>query len=296
MKTVLIVITFFICINAQGLKPNAQLRESVHSIVPWPSHVMPASLDWSNVSGPVRNQHIPVYCGSCWAMAATSALATRINIKRKGEWPVAYLSVQEVIACGRAGSCEGGDDLGVWRYAHNTGVVDETCNNYIARDQRCTAETTCMTCLPGSCYAIKRPLRYMVNEYGDCSGMDKMMTALQSGPISCGIDSSHIWDYTGGILRGYRGYSLDHAVAVSGYGTSPNGTHYWEAKNSWGTEWPVRPCYGTRFSKTPHEVPTYGRDEYCKPGWFYVVRGEGDIASLGLESNGNCHYGMASNW
>lgn len=49
---------------------------------------LPTSFTWSNVSGTswltrMLNQHVPQYCGSCFAHAALSVLADRIKIARK---------------------------------------------------------------------------------------------------------------------------------------------------------------------------------------------------------------------
>jgi cathepsin X len=51
-----------------------------------------------------RNQHIPVYCGSCWAFGALTSLADRIKIARHrqglfGGDEIA-LSIQYVLNCG----------------------------------------------------------------------------------------------------------------------------------------------------------------------------------------------------
>ena len=172
---------------------------------------LPTSFDWRNVSGtsfvtPSLNQHIPQYCGSCWAHGSTSAVADRIKIARNAVWPDVMLSVQALLNCAThvAGSCSGGEDSGVYQYMHDTGLPDATCQWYQARDFPCNASgiTTCMTCPPGEpCEALTDYVNYKVGDYGTVSGEVAMMSEIyKRGPISCSLDAGPIESYTGGVF------------------------------------------------------------------------------------------------
>ena len=99
---------------------------------------LPTQWLWSNVDGKsmltnIRNQHIPQYCGSCWAHASTSALSDRIKIARKAAWPDINIAPQVLISCSGDDGCHGGEAYNAFEWMHDNEAVDETCAIYRAR-------------------------------------------------------------------------------------------------------------------------------------------------------------------
>lgn len=79
------------------------------------------------------NQHIPQYCGSCWAQGTTSAIADRFNILNDLKTPSPVgLDAQVVINCQAGGSCDGGNPGDVYEYANKYGLHHSSCMQYTA--------------------------------------------------------------------------------------------------------------------------------------------------------------------
>lgn len=65
---------------------------------------LPEELHWDNVDGinyltASKNQHIPTYCGACWAFASLTSLADRLKILIKRQFPEVIFSVQNLLSC-----------------------------------------------------------------------------------------------------------------------------------------------------------------------------------------------------
>lgn len=238
---------------------------SEHVVSPRPQDTirtedLPDNWNWCDMNGKSyctmnRNQHIPQYCGSCWAHGSVSALGDRIKIARNGSGIDINLSVQHILNCASVGSCHGGSVDGPYEWLHSisktgSGIAYETSNPYIAcssesREGFCPhVKTSCRvggvarTCptFGEPCVELEQYPNATISEYGEVSGADNMAKEIYArGPIACGIDAAPILEYTGGIASDAGDY-VDHVISVVGWGEE-NGIPYWIVRNSWGEYW-----------------------------------------------------------
>jgi cathepsin X len=225
---------------------------------------LPDNWDWGTIDGVNylswnKNQHIPEYCGSCWAQGTTSALADRFNIllKNKNPTPVG-LNAQVIVNCEAGGDCEGGNPGGVWEFASDEGIPDSSCIQYVALDlgkqkeghRKCEAIDKCRDCTWPPCDVGKTCLDkcwavdykpYYTSNYYNLRGAEKMKAEIyKNGPIGCGIEATDAFEkYTGGIYSEHKLFPMiNHEISVVGWGKDAStGEEYWLGRNSWGTYW-----------------------------------------------------------
>ena len=213
---------------------------------------LPANWHWGNVNGTnylctTKNQHIPQYCGSCWAQAATASISDRIAIMRGGKFPEIDISPQVLLNCDMMDNgCHGGEPLNAFKWMHDNIITDSSCAPYRALSHfeglKCDAMAICKDCDPNAGCAVPQTYnKYQVGEYGRVPS--KNPEALQNeiyarGPVVCGVDAAPIVGYTGGVFASSQFSELNHAISVVGWGVTKDGnTPYWVVRNSWGEYW-----------------------------------------------------------
>ena len=231
---------------------------------------LPDAFTWANVDGVSYlthslNQHVPQYCGSCWAHGALSSLADRIKIARLGQGDDINLSIQNILNCGTelAGSCHGGYHTSTYEFIQEQGFVPyDTCMPYIACseestdgfcshvDSTCNADNICRTCdtfagMGGQCSQIDYFPNATVAEYGlieyndedDASSttvVHRIMTEIYvRGPVAATINAEPIVGYQGGIFTDdSHSTATNHIVSIVGWGMDEEtGTQYWIVRN-----------------------------------------------------------------
>jgi len=230
---------------------HKKMGYEIHSALPHDTMnllELPTNFDWRNVGGKsfvsiVRNQHIPQYCGACWAFGSLSALQDRIKIMRRNQWPDIVLSPQHMISCGSGGTCMGGNHFLAFKWlTKSKGVVDETCAPYEAKNHKCNAERVCKDCKhSGGCFPVKNPKKYKVAEFGAVVGEKNIMAEIKArGPVACGVavTKDFMKNYKGGIYEDTTGEKrIRHVISLLGWGKAQDGTKYWIGRNSWGSYW-----------------------------------------------------------
>ena len=190
----------------------------------------PEKIDWRD-KGVVNGVKDQGTCGSCWAFSTTTVEESQWAIAGNG---LIQLSEQNIVdCCNTCYGCSGGWPYKAFDYIikHQSGQFAlESDYPYINAD--------------GSCYFddIKSPVAKVTSYTTIESGSedDLMDKVANVGPVSVCVDASHFsfQIYCGGVYNepSCSTTSLDHAVAVVGYG-SEEGTPYWLVRNSWGPYW-----------------------------------------------------------
>lgn len=166
-------------------------------------------------------------CSSDYAFAAVGALESAYAIYKNIEVP--SISEQEIIDCsdnyGNIG-CVGGMMGFSYDYIHDHKINTEEDYPYIANGQKCNSKL-----IDNGPYTLKGCVRLKEN-------VQELINAVRHQPVAVVFDAKvDFFDYTSGIYnpKACSGQP-SHAVLVVGFNLEAS-TPYFQAKNSWGTNW-----------------------------------------------------------
>jgi hypothetical protein len=224
----------------------------------------PTTWDWSdhtdgyNWMSSVKHQGS---CGSCTFFAITACFEGVIKIANQTPGANPNLAEQMQVSCDENhygyGGCKGGYAPEALDYLKYTGLPDEACYPYVARDWREGAPCS------DRCSDWQSRVTKLL-DWGYCSGgTEGYKNAIMEGPLRIGVTAKEdFFYYKGGVYKPVMGEWMksNHAVCCVGWTSSGN----WIIKNSYGSGWGSGGygTYGTEIDDphwlevTPSTVPS----------------------------------------
>jgi C1A family cysteine protease len=208
-----------------GFKRDPHWREMASFVKPVPKDTLPSKWDWRDqgMVTPIKNQHLPQYCGSCWAFGTDAVLESAI-LRATGKQVI--LAEQQLVSCQPSyGTCEGGDFA--FGFYQQVGANHESDFPYAA------ADVACKTDAPQ--YEKIAKWSYVGDQFDSPSTDDLKQAIYQFGPIAVTVAASDSFvAYKGGIYNACDSTDIDHILTLVGW---DDADQVWLVKNSWGTDW-----------------------------------------------------------
>lgn len=168
------------------------------------------------------------HCGSCWAFSAVAAYEFMHWKKSKTLYS---LSEQQLVDCANGewgnGGCNGGMMNLAYDYTREHGLELETSYPYKAADEKCKYNKSLVVATNTGQEAVLK---------NDGQALED---AAAQRVVAVAVDAE-VWQfYESGVFNSiYCGITLDHGVAITGYGHDDDSDlDYWNVRNSWGGEW-----------------------------------------------------------
>lgn len=228
---------------------------------------LPAKFDWRNVNGHsyvtgVKEQKM---CSACWALAATSALESRILITSHTPDTDLNLSEQALISCDTDNlGCRGGWPDKVLSYLQKTGIPLETAAPYSSGE----------TGVNGVCTAAMQQNTYRVTGFEHIEPtVDSIKRALvQYGPLVAQyVLFEDFMFYESGVYKHLEGFIEGiHAITIVGYDDAEQS---WIVKNTWGPDWGEKGYFRIRAGTNECEIEekVYAIHYAVVPGASFVL-------------------------
>jgi C1A family cysteine protease len=241
---------------------------------------LPRELDWRDKDRqcwvtPVKDQK---GCGGCWAFGSIAQLESVKMIAEGTPDPDLDLSEQYIVSCYNNHGCSGAYLYTAYDFLRDTGVPDEECYKYLAKDADTGApcEDACL-----------QPALVNIDNWSKLApDVDALKAAVYENPVTVAF---YVYEdflyYKSGVYKHVTGNLLGgHAVCIVGWN---HRQHCFIVKNSWGPGWGESGYFNIAYSEVTNEVyfglqagkfnmsaPTLAPPRESRPGTLVTVWGK----------------------